>query len=792
MLNAVGGGVLGEVIVEVIPDVAHDLYDHWVKGRPKEEVLADLEAVAQCDDVEWIDEAVAEAGVPESARADLVTFLRQVPATIRASQRRPEDWSGRTMSPRQPLEKPDDLLVLLPGSMPRFRPGQPAPGFAGWTLAEPLGAGGFGEVWRATKPHLDDRAVKYCTSKSAARTLQRERELVGRVIREARHPGVIRLIEYALDADPPGLMVEYVAGGTLAGLVAREPVEGRVGRALERLTELSGIVAAMHALTPPIVHRDLKPANVLIDDAGRLRVADFGIGAAAAQVMLKTAGHGSTGGAMRFSAVRGACTPLYASPEQQHGGNADPRDDVFALGVIGLQMLTGRLNRGVTAGWTTALQKAGVPAEVIGVFAEALADDAEDRLPDARALHEKLLSLGKTSPKPAASATLTGDERVAALQRLADAEAAREEAKRLAERRDYAGAAKRLETVSAELRGDEYGEYASRRDLEASLEEERKRLLAGDLTRPRLRAVLKELLTLNPTRKDLEALLGRLPAPRALSPELVNSVGMKFRLIPAGTFLMGSPAGEADRSDDEQQHEVKISRPFYLATTPVTQAQFEAVMGYNPGYFSGSGRKRDAQTAYHESWPPAGGKDKVKGLDTRSFPVENVSWDEAVEFCRRLAEKEAHSERLYRLPTEAEWECSCRGGVASSGPFHFGATLDNSQTQANFDGNHPYGSDRKSRYLERTCPVGEYPPSALGLKDMHGNVWEWCADWYDGKYYAQSPPVDPPGPSEGSDRVLRGGSWSNGGRFCRSAYRGWLAPGDRNSFYGFRPALVPA
>lgn len=258
-------------------------------------------------------------------------------------------------------------------------------------------------------------------------------------------------------------------------------------------------------------------------------------------------------------------------------------------------------------------------------------------------------------------------------------------------------------------------------------------------------------------------------------PELVNGIGMRLALIPAGRFLMGSPETEGQRSEDEgPQHEVEITRAFYLGVFTVTQAEYQQVMGTNPAHFS----------------PTGGGKEKVAGLDTTRFPVESVTYEEAVEFCRRLTELDTTkpSGHAYRLPTEAEWEYACRGGAASSQPFHVGATL--SSHQANFDGRYPYGGAKKGPNLVRTCPVGNYAPNAFGLHDMHGNVWEWCGDWYDNAYYATSSRQDPPGPLGGSYRVIRGGSWCNFGWFCRSAFRFWYVPEFRYDDLGFRVALT--
>jgi formylglycine-generating enzyme required for sulfatase activity len=169
------------------------------------------------------------------------------------------------------------------------------------------------------------------------------------------------------------------------------------------------------------------------------------------------------------------------------------------------------------------------------------------------------------------------------------------------------------------------------------------------------------------------------------------------------------------------------------------------------------------------------------GLDTRRFPVENVSWNDAVEFCRRLSvlPAEKQSGRTYRLPTEAEWEYSCRGGASSRTLYPFGNSI--TDKHAN------YNNRRK-----RTSSVGAYPPNGFGLHDMIGNVWEWCADWYDEAYYAKSPARDPEGPASGQLRVLRGGSWYNDASYCRAAYRDCHGPGYRNDGYGFRVVLLPA
>jgi formylglycine-generating enzyme required for sulfatase activity len=278
--------------------------------------------------------------------------------------------------------------------------------------------------------------------------------------------------------------------------------------------------------------------------------------------------------------------------------------------------------------------------------------------------------------------------------------------------------------------------------------------------------------------------------------EIVNSIGMKLVRIPKGTFTMGSTKEEQDEAiaDYEKhfrkayaalrawhhaegpRHEVEITKDFYLGVHEVTQAQYQKVMGKNPSWFSAAGS----------------GKDMVKGRDTDDFPVESVSYEDAVAFCQKLSDLQAEKRagRKYRLPSEAEWEYACRSGAPSSRPFHFGTSL--SSKQANFNGNYPYGGAAKGEFLGRTCKVGSYTRNSFGLFDMHGNVAEWCSDWYGEDYYGKSPRHDPEGPSSGSNRVIRGGAWLLNGRVCRSADRSWNRPDNRSHFLGFRAAQVPS
>lgn len=239
-------------------------------------------------------------------------------------------------------------------------------------------------------------------------------------------------------------------------------------------------------------------------------------------------------------------------------------------------------------------------------------------------------------------------------------------------------------------------------------------------------------------------------------------MGVKLEMvaIPGGIFVMGSPETEEEHQDRESpQHEVTLS-PFYIGKYPVTQAQWQAVAALpqvkqslkpDPSYFKGANR-----------------------------PVEQVSWYDAVEFCARLSCK---TRREYHLLSEAQWEYACRAGTTT--PFYFGETI--TPDLANYDGNYTYGAGSKGVYRQQTTDVGSFPPNAFGLYDMHGNVWEWCADSWHENY--QGAPSDGRAWIDNNKppyQVLRGGSWLYSPRLCRSAARDHVSAFDRYYDDGFR------
>ncbi|MFO5494531.1 MAG: formylglycine-generating enzyme family protein, partial [Cuspidothrix sp.] len=231
--------------------------------------------------------------------------------------------------------------------------------------------------------------------------------------------------------------------------------------------------------------------------------------------------------------------------------------------------------------------------------------------------------------------------------------------------------------------------------------------------------------------------------------DLGKGIKLEMIAIPGGTFFMGSPKNEAERSSWESpQHQVTVPS-FFMGKYQLTQAQYQAIMGNNPAYFKGD-----------------------------NLPVESVSWNDAVAFCQKLSNRTGKN---YRLPSEAQWEYACRAGTTT--PFYFGESI--TPDLVNYNGNYPYKFAPKGKYRQQTTDVGTFPPNAFGLYDMHGNVWEWCEDdWHE--YYVNAPMDGSAWNNRNDTKLMRGGSWYGMAKGCRSAYRNNYLR-DRCHFdFGFR------
>jgi formylglycine-generating enzyme len=299
------------------------------------------------------------------------------------------------------------------------------------------------------------------------------------------------------------------------------------------------------------------------------------------------------------------------------------------------------------------------------------------------------------------------------------------------------------------------------------------------------------------------------PTGRGDRQEVVNSIGMKLERIPAGQFMMGAvepvenllrafPAYKVEAKtdylfqDEYPRHRVRITKPFYFGRCEVTVGQFRQftkATGYKTeperdgtggwGYNPKTGQCEGRRLQYNWLHPGF--------AQTDDQPVIDVTWNDAVAFCRWLGRKEGKN---YRLPTEAEWEYACRAGAATR--YAYGddpaampkaANIMNDRGRTQFPHVQEIVLPKDNRF---TVAVGKYPPNRLGLCDMHGNVWEWCADWYGKDYYAKSPVDDPAGPSSGKVHVRRGGAWNSFPLYARTSFRNWNTPATRCVNVGFR------
>jgi molecular chaperone DnaK len=412
---------------DLIYDISADVWGRYQAARREQQLLEDLQEVLQADpaitqtEARQIARQVA-AGQPEEEILKLEAYLTQVPGVARQSLRRPQDPSGKTVPATLNLQDPLQLAALLPGRPPRFKIGDAVPHAPQWRFVELLGSGGFGEVWLARHTFLDEhQAFKFCLDPAGRdRLLRHEGEIVKRVMAESRRmkgtdDGIVPLLDAYLEGDTPWLAYEYINGGDLAGLIRQmahaAPAE-RGARALKVLRGLAKIVGRFHRLPRPIIHRDLKPANILLKKDGTrwlLRITDFGISHVAADRNLRQA-ITSTPNLKLGESLRGAHTPLYASPQQKRGMKADVRDDVHALGMIGYQLLLADLGAERPAGkWRKRVAECGLSDKILDVLENCWDDDPNERPTDALALAEALVPIppaaGAPTPSPTPTAT---------------------------------------------------------------------------------------------------------------------------------------------------------------------------------------------------------------------------------------------------------------------------------------------------------------------------------------------------------------------------------------------------
>ncbi|MFH1844797.1 MAG: SUMF1/EgtB/PvdO family nonheme iron enzyme [bacterium] len=633
-----------------------------------------------------------------------------------------------------------------------------------------LGAGGMASVYLAV--HRDVPNLKVVLKKLKDRTL------VDRFIREADklallsgHPGICQIRHFFDHEGDFYIAMEHIDGGNLGQLIDSED-------GLEHDRALEIMLSVLHTLDfahrKGISHRDIKPTNIMVDKHGQVKVIDFGIAKGKFDSDLTTVG-------TRLG------SPRYMPPEQYSPDRKTDwaRCDVYAVGGTLYHALTGRppfkatdlldlkdeKERGEIAppsGIDSALSR-----ELDTVILRALAVDPVDRHADAAEMLADLQSVTKcdlptmlVSP-PEQDLECTLDGTLAKTQPAHDPPPASSAVPELEQEPESL-----LETVPMIAQEPEPGQRSEptpssppEPPLLSSPGDRRRRgaMLAAGVLMLVLAAVGIRHITQD-NRGGTEVVP---PMVR-----ITNAIGMELVQIPEGTFLMGSASREPERKSDETQHQVTISRPFFMSTTEVTQEQWLSVMGDNPSRFRECGG---------------------------DCPVDSVSWQDAIRFCNLLSELDGRHPVYvlddrevtwtrdaggYRLPTEAEWEYACRAGTET--PFNTGDCL--ATDLANYHGEISYEGCQAGLNRQRPIRAGSFPPNAFGLDDMHGNVWEWCWDWY-GDYPDAEHITDPSGPPVGERRVLRGGAWSRSAEFCRSANRTGNFLSFRRDCDGFRVVL---
>lgn len=494
------------------------------------------------------------------------------------------------------------------------------------------------------------------------------------------------------------------------------------------LKNILEILAVVHQQN--VVHRDIKPANLMRRQDGEIVLIDFGAVKEIGTLILNTSGQTN---------LTVAIGTLGYMPSEQSNGRPKLSSDIYAVGMIGIQALTGKtpdsLSEDPTTGEVVWRNQAQVSQNLANILDKMVRDHFSQRYQNAGEALQALLALSPNAPNSSVPIILvTLQHNWSSLPNTTR--------RTVLQLGGFAGVGFIIAAVIKNLKNNSYKPSSNS-----------------------LKTFGFATVTVNLTGQIINRPQGKT---RVFKDSIGNGVTLKMVEIPGGNFVMGSPDTEIGRYDSEgSQHNVTVA-PFFMGKYEVTQEQWEAVMGNNPSAFKGAKR-----------------------------PVERVSWYDVVKFCQKLSQKTG---KTYRLPSEAEWEYACRAGTST--PFYFGDTI--TSDLVNYNGTYSYAAAPTGLYRKQTTDVGSFPPNAFGLYDMHGNVWEWCADpWHDN--YQGAPQDGRVWDEKNNDnlyynydvlvnikndqgrRLLRGGSWGSNPDDCRAAYRYFnFAPDLRGISIGFR------
>lgn len=649
---------------------------------------------------------------------------------------------------------------------------EPLPGYR---LIEMLGEGGFGQVWKAEAPGGFKVALKFIR----VDTNQADPELRSlEVIREIRHPFLLD-IHFATQVGDRLIIATSLCDQSLLDRLRYWQRQGKEGiPPKELLRYMEGSALGLDYLNEPrhldirgrrigIQHRDIKPHNIFLV-GGSVKLADFGL----AKVLENS-----------VVSHTGSMTPVYAAPEMFRGKTSS-RSDQYSLAVTYYQLRTGRLpfkgnhHEMIYRILEGEPDLSALPSAEREIIARALSKKASERWSSCRAMVKALRQIIKSKSETSIPVNL---EKV----RTRKAEL------------PFKARSRPQPVVSAVVTEQEIPSGNSWASPLTMREDPTPPISRPSVKRRRTRPPL----AIAPFSSSKAAAYQRLWATYLGIPDdLTDSIGNRFALIPPGEFLMGSPASDEEGSVDEHpQHRACVTTPFLLSICQVTVAQFERFVA-ETGYQTEAERDGDGGWGYcrksrrFEGRKPEFNWKNVGWEQSGQHPVVNVTWNDAVAFCQWLGKTE---QTTYRLPTEVEWEFACRAGTATR--YSFGdnpALLSSYANLADLSLKTRWPSATWAQPWDDGAPftaaVASFQPNAFGLFDMHGNVWEWCADWYDPQAYARVNPDQETTLASPTRRyrVLRGGSWLDLPQLVRSADRHGLEPETRYCNNGFRVARV--